>query len=40
MNDVTDGFKTASVSSYKVNEKSKYRVIYIIDSSNNEYFIR
>ena len=40
MNDVTEGFKTASVSSYKVTEKSKYRVIYIKDSSNHEYLIR
>lgn len=39
-NDITDGFKQSKVVSYKVTEKSKYRVFYIKDSSNHEYLIK
>lgn len=40
MKDVSDGFKAGQISSYKVTDKSKYRVFYIKDSSNHEYLIK
>lgn len=40
MKDVSDGFKAGQVSSYKVTDKSKYRVFYIKDSSDHEYLIK
>lgn len=40
LKDVTDGFKTSSIKTYKVTDKNKYRVFYIKDTSNHEYLIK
>ncbi len=40
LKNASEGFKTSTVSSYKVTEKNNYRIFYIKDSSNHEYLIK
>lgn len=38
--DTTEAFKSASIASYKVTEKTDYKVFYIKDTSGHEYLIK